>query len=216
MKNASLAGRAGWLAYAALLVAGCANIDTVSPEKAELDPSQGYALVSLSHSGYGWLENLVVTYRRNGSVDNRQIAIAPRKLFREPESGVLLRDTEKRMIGELKLLSLPQGDYEFVNWRVLASTGNVGLMLVSTTWHPVDPPPPLAFKVVAGRITYIGNLDILIPAQKRYRWRALDERTRDLQLFESRFAGSRRLATEVRLMERRDPSAAEFEGATNN
>ena len=202
------------LLFAALLAAGCANLDAVSPTSTDLDPTQGYALVSLSHSGYGWLENLVVTYRKRGGIDNlRQIAIVPRTLYREPEAGVLLRDAERRMIGELKLLSLPPGDYEFVSWSALASRGNVGLAIVETTWKPVDPPPPLAFSVSAGKVTYVGNLDISIPSPKRYRWRGLDERSRDLGLFESRFAGSRRFPSEVRLMQAPSASQAEFEGA---
>ena len=204
------------LPFALSLAAGCANIDAVSPSKADLDPAQGYVLVALSHSGYGWLENLVVTYRKPGGVDNRQIAITPRTLYRDPEAGVMLRDTERRMIGELKLLSLPPGDYEFVDWSALASRGNVGLSIVETTWRPVEPPPPLAFSVSAGKVTYVGNLDIAIASPKRYRWRALDERTRDLGLFESRFAGARRLPSEVRIMQRRDRSAAEFEGAASH
>ena len=203
------------LLLVALLAGGCANIDTVAPATGALDPAQGYALVSLSHSGYGWLETLVVTYRRRGSDDNRQIAIVPRKLYQDPEAGVLLRDAGKRMIGELKLLGLPPGDYEFVEWSALASRGNVGLTIVETTWKPVEAPPPLAFSVSAGRVTYVGNLDILIPAPRRYRWRGLDERSRDLGLFESRFASARRLPSEVRLMERRDASPGEFEGAAN-
>ena len=119
------------------------------------------------------------------------------------------------MIGELKLLSLPPGDYEFISWSALASRGNVGLTIVTTTWRPVDPPPPLLFSVKAGQITYVGNLDILIPSEKRYRWRGLDARARDLPLFDKRFVGAKHLPSEVRLMQSSDPSAAEFEGAAN-
>ena len=203
------------LLLAALAVCGCANIETVSLGDDRLDAARGYALVSLSHSGYGWLESLTVTYRQKGGTIPRQIGITPRDLFSNPDAGVLLRDTERRMIGELKLLSLPPGDYEFISWSALASRGNVGLTIVTTTWRPVDPPPPLLFSVKAGQITYVGNLDILIPSEKRYRWRGLDERARDLPLFEKRFVGAKQMSSDVRLMQSSDPSAAEFEGAAN-
>ena len=204
------------LACGGALLAACANLDTISPAATELDARQGHALVSISHSGYGWLESLRVTYRRSGSVGERTVSIDPRALFRNPESGVLLRDTETRMIGELKLLSLPPGEYEFIGWSAVASYGNVGLSMVSTQWNPVDPPAPLAFSVSAGRVTYIGNLDILIPSAKRYRWRGIDARARDLALYESRFASARRGAPEIGLMRSRDRSSGEFEGAANN
>jgi hypothetical protein len=198
---------------AALLLAGCANIDAVSTDRTDLDPKLGYALVSLSHSGYGWLESLSVNYRKRGDVDFATIAIVPRTLYRNPEAGVLLRDGEKRMIGELKLLALRPGDYEFTSWYAIASAGAVGLTLVQTSWRPVEPPPPIAFSVSAGKITYIGNLDIMIPSPKRYRWRGVDERARDLGLLEKRFAAARLLPAEVKLMQGRD--GAEFEGASN-
>src|SRR5687767_5407478 len=144
-------------AWFGLLVASCANLGTVPQDAAALDPNDGYVAVSISHSGYGWLENLAIDYRKRGDTIPSQLAMLARALYSDPQSGVLLRDSDKRMLGELKLVRLDPGDYEVVGWRALASRGNQGLRIVTTTWEPVDPPPPFSFKVAKGRVTYIGN-----------------------------------------------------------
>jgi hypothetical protein len=194
-----------------VLLAGC--VSTVDPDKAELDPGRAYALVSVSHSGYGWLEEMQAVYRKRGDTGEYPVPVNFRYLYQKPENGVLLRNSDKRMLGELKLLELAPGDYEFFGWNAKVARGNQGLTIVNTHWKPHEAPPPLRFSVAAGRVTYIGNVDVSFLGTKRYRWAALDERERDLAAYRSRFSAAARLPLEVQLMQAGEAPGAAYEGS---
>jgi hypothetical protein len=180
---------------------GCANIQKVGLTR-DIDPRKSYVLVSCSHSGYGWVEWLSFDYERVGSSSVTQtIGTNFRALYRDRSSGILLGDNATYMAGELMLVELDPGEYQFVTWKISTDSGNRGLMLVHTEITPVEVPPKFRFHVDAGKVTYIGNIDLLLrDDRKRWEWRAKNEEKRDLELFRQRFQVSDAVKIQTRMM----------------
>lgn len=186
-----------------LATTGCASKwDSITSSR-RLNPDQGHVLVALSYTGEVALQQLFLQYRPRGTPNNQLIILEPFKLAEKPDTGVLLRDKATGMMGELKLLTMPAGEYEFAEWTVILFTNLYGNTRVTRTLKPVQPPTPIAFSVTAGQINYIGNLHIEIsPSGTQYLWRTSDEQGRDLELFRQRgtVVGTRGMPIETRLM----------------
>ena len=111
------------------------------------------------------------------------------------------------------MLELAPGDYEFFGWNAKVARGIQGLSIVNTHWKPQQAPPPLRFSVAAGRVTYIGKVDVSFLGTKRYRWAALDQRERDLATPRARFFAATRLPLDVQLMQTGEAPGGAYGGS---
>ena len=172
------------------------------------DASEGLAVVSLTLSGTALADVSSFEYRvRRVTADGgREVQVTPRfgsaqqhaqwvatgasRRTEEPArvkvkdaaSGEPLDIIESgKAVGRVAVLRLPPGTYELYDWTVA--------MPAAHGWDDLSPKQSMAFRfdIVAGRASYLGNLDLRIDDRGSYDLAVGDRATRDLALVAHRF-----------------------------
>lgn len=188
--------RAAILALLALAMAGCANTPS-SPELQRLAGnapvnSIGWVMFSLTKSGLymeasGYdpeLDLRGVTNDIDASVETKGAKLrsdTPNIPIPVPSNYIVTHDNP---LGSLVLLELPAGDYQFYRFSASA-TMNRGPYSVTNTLKS-SPAFSYRFRVIAGKVAYIGNLDFAFYVGGT-RFNVRDERDRDWKLFDAQF-----------------------------
>lgn len=139
---------------------------------------RGVLIVSLTHSGTR-VSSMFVDLR---GVDNdfkgEVSSIIEKRLFFERKKvmdwkcPMFGKTPEDKPCGRVAIIELPQGEYEFYSWhgyetKMVPSSGGGFTRMQSSVG--VWPPPEFSkrFKVIAGKVVYLGNLHI----STREKWR---------------------------------------------
>ena len=116
------------------------------------DKSKGILLASVTAETGKHTHDAWFYIRRKGDADNSErLAASGFSMFGKPN------DFPQRSprTGRLLAISLDPGEYELFTWTLYIQTfGGYGYI------SPKNPPTPLPFSVVAGRITYLGYLHL--------------------------------------------------------
>ena len=172
------------------------------------DASEGLAVVSLTLSGTPLTDVSTFEYRlrRVPAGTGREVQVSPRfgsalqharwvaagasRSTGEPArvrvkhatSGDPLDIIESgKAVGRVAVLRLPPGTYELYDWTIA--------MPAPHGWDDLSPKRSMAFRfeIIAGRASYLGNLDLRIDDQGSYELAVGDRASRDLALVAQRF-----------------------------
>jgi hypothetical protein len=171
-------------AIALIALGGCGHIAKL-PENYAVDAKSpnGAVIVSLTFEGELQFSAFTLEYRlvRGGETQSMHSA----SILASPDI-----DSDGRR-GWLFPRELPPGEYEFYKWR--------GMMGNASYWSPRD--FSNRFTVSAGRITYIGSVNVLTSSTaKRYQVQVRDERERDIAAFLTRYPKVKREQVEFDIM----------------
>ena len=141
-------------------VASCASFN--APLDTNLHVSDKAGLAVFSFTSQGVLSNFFLKYRGESSGDVTQWTI------QNP------LDWDNNTRGRLVVLKLPVGEYELYELRA-------PLIVVSEKDFSIP------FEVRRGRVTYFGNVNVIVPNYDQFSIKVLDAFERDIALFLSRY-----------------------------
>ena len=175
-----------------ILLGACGHIAKL-PDSYTVDSKSpnGAVIVSLTFEGGLQFSAFTLEYRLVGGGESQSMHSAA--ILGAPDI-----DSDGRK-GWLFPRELPPGEYEFFKWRGMS--GN------ASYWSPRD--FSNRFTVTAGRVTYIGSVNVLTSAAtKRYQVQVRDERERDIPAFLTRYPKVKREQVEFDIMseDRSDPA----------
>lgn len=135
-----------------LFAAGCANAPSSLTPDQKPAPDRGVLVASVTADHHRQPNDAWFYVRRVGTQEPiRLSAFGPASYLYKSND---YPDHPSRR-GQLVAMPLEPGDYELFGWTLYLRTfGGYGYI------SPKTPPPPLAFKVAAGRVTYLGNLHV--------------------------------------------------------
>ena len=143
-----------------LAVTSCTSFNAPLDTQLDLSDEAGMAVFSLTSEGV--LSNFFLRYRGESNGDVTQWTV------QNP------RDWESNPRGRLVVLKLPVGEYEFYELRT-------PLTVVSEKDFSIP------FEVRSGRVTYLGNVSVIVPDYERFSIQVFDAFERDIALFLSRY-----------------------------
>lgn len=143
----------GFLVSLVLLVtSGCTAMPAPISSTAQVDTTKGVLLAAISSDGNSQVRDTWFFYRQKGtSKEHRLDAFGLAGLLKKPNDF----EGQEAVMGRLIALPLEPGQYELFNWTLYVTRfGGYGYI------SPKIPPPPHAFTIRAGEITYLGGLHV--------------------------------------------------------
>lgn len=169
-------------AFATLIVGGASARDAPVDYVIDDASDRGLMIVSmtipLAESLGGRSPRQSYLYAKKGSIFGKELSLVERVLLEKDPSNDF-----DGVFGQLKVIELPAGDYEFFNWSL------------NNMFKPREA-ERLPFTIVAGRATYVGNLDLKVRVGRNAfgmkivvdpRIFVVDQRERDLAVFRARY-----------------------------
>lgn len=137
----------------AVLLSGCTSMQGLVKANEPVDKNKGVLLASVTGDDNGSVLDSWYFYKKKGEEKYSRL-----DALGVAEFGFLRQDdypNSKSRNGRLLAISLEAGDYELIGWKLYISQAG-GYAYISAK----TPPPPIAFTISSGSITYLGNLHI--------------------------------------------------------